>query len=169
MSRDMEYGLSLGSNEGDRLSNLRLTTEKIRHIDNVSVADQSAIYETEPVDVASKHQNIVFLNCVIIIKTSLAPNELLKELQNLEIDMGRPKDHEHNAPRPIDIDIIYAENTTVETERITIPHPLWAERRFVVEPLANLRPDLILPGKNKTISEILTSLPENPKVCMYKT
>ncbi len=165
----MEYGLSLGSNEGDRLSNLKLTTEKIQHIDNVAVTDQSAVYEAEPVNIAAEHKDDTFLNCVIVIETSLFPKQLLKELQDLEIDMGRPKNHEFNAPRPIDIDIIYAEKTTVDTENITIPHPRWAERRFVVEPLADLRPDLTIPGSAATVKDVLKSLPETPKVCVFET
>lgn len=164
----MEYGLSLGSNEGDRLSCLKLTIEKIRLMSDVSVAAQSRIYETEPVNVPDEHQDKPFLNCAVIIESSLAPADLLKEIHDLEVDMGRQADHPVNTPRTIDIDIVYAGDLIVDTPELTIPHPHCSERRFVIEPLADLRPDLILPKTNRTTKDILKSLPKTPKVSLLK-
>lgn len=163
----MEVGLSIGSNLGDRLSNIKLTIEKISHFQETSVIAKSPVYETEPVGVMPEHQDMVFLNSVIIVDTKIQPGELITQLHNLEKDMGRPLSHTPNAPRTIDIDIIYAGNESIDDPSLTLPHPDWAKRRFVVQPLADIRPDLTIHGQDATVKELLLTLPETPKVLPY--
>lgn len=165
----MEIGLSLGSNKGDRLSCLQSAIDRIRKLDRVSLLEQSVVYETEPVGVPCGNGNDKFLNCVVLIKTEMAPDRLLEQLQSIEIDMGRPADHVPGSPRTLDIDIIYSGTVALDTPDLTIPHPRWQERRFVVEPLAELRPGLVLPGTDKPVKDILKLLPPTPRIWKLET
>jgi 2-amino-4-hydroxy-6-hydroxymethyldihydropteridine diphosphokinase len=160
----MEIGLSLGSNLGDRASALKTATETISGFTKTGIVEASPVYETEPVDVSTEHEHLPFLNTVIIIETDIEPHDLHEELQEIEHEMGRTDTQEMNVPRPIDIDIIYAGDLQIGTEQLTIPHLRWQERRFVVQPLSDVRPDLILPGQSKMVSEILEELPLLPAV-----
>ena len=158
----MEVGISLGSNLGDRLANLRNARQRVAAIAGVRVLASSPIYETDPVDVPAQFADEPFLNAVIIVNCSVDVRTLHKELAAIESDMGRRRGPERNAPRPIDIDILYAGTERLKSASLTIPHPRWAERRFVVQPLAAVRPDLKLPGESCTVQQVLAALPERP-------
>jgi 2-amino-4-hydroxy-6-hydroxymethyldihydropteridine diphosphokinase len=163
-----EIGLSLGSNLGDRMAHLRAGRDSIAALSGLRLLAQSPVYETEPVDVRPEHADLAFLNVVIVVACSLEPSVLAKELRRIEREAGRVRSADRNAPRPLDADILYAGNRSLRTPWLRVPHPRWAGRRFVVEPLADVRPDLILPGQEKPVCEILAALPARPKAKVYR-
>jgi len=163
----MEIGLSLGSNLGERLGNLTLARQKVAADRGIRVVAQSPVYETEPVDVRSEHKDRQFLNAVLIVESETPPNELLARLHQVECELGRRRVGDRNAPRTVDIDILYVGDRCRADSLLTVPHPRWTTRRFVVQPLADVRPDLILPGEQRTVSQVLLSLPQSPIVVLF--
>ena len=164
----VEYGLSLGSNAGNRLKILAAARDILAGIPTLEVTDCAPIYETEPVDVLLEHRDKLYLNTVVLVLTKLPPEEVSDIVHGIEADKGRIRSGDRNAPRPLDIDIIYAGRMSVSIEHLQIPHPRWASRRFVVQPLADVRPGLLLPGETRTVQEILERLPSTPKVSLYR-
>jgi 2-amino-4-hydroxy-6-hydroxymethyldihydropteridine diphosphokinase len=162
----MRTGIALGSNIGDRLHNLRLARRELLSIPAVSQDVLcSKVYETEPVD--CEPGSAPYLNAVVEINYEGHPVSLLDELQGIEKKMGRPSKRPRNAPRTIDLDILYAGNLTLANEEIVIPHPRLHSRRFVLAPLHDIRPDLILPGYHDSISTLLARLPEKPAAAIF--
>lgn len=157
----IEYGLSLGSNTGDRIRHLRKARAAIRRLPGAGIVGCSAVYETEPVDVPARFAGKKFLNAVVVVRSSLTPEVMAKRLLAIERACGRRRSMK-NAPRSIDIDMVYAGCVRLRTSSLTIPHPRWASRRFVVEPLAELRPSLVLPGKRLCVKSVLDRLPVRP-------
>jgi 2-amino-4-hydroxy-6-hydroxymethyldihydropteridine diphosphokinase len=165
----MEVGLSLGSNLGDRLVHLARARQAIARLPGVDLLASSPVYETEPVGVRPRFRHLAFLNAVVVVESALAPQRLLDELHAIEADLGRARaGGDRNAPRPIDIDVLYAGAERIVTPDLTVPHPRWAERRFVVQPLADVRPDRVLPGEARPVRAVLLSLPDEPKVILFK-
>jgi 2-amino-4-hydroxy-6-hydroxymethyldihydropteridine diphosphokinase len=163
----MEVGLSLGSNLGDRLRNLQVTKTELAAIPGVEVVDRSPVYETEPVDVAPAFKSRRFLNAMVIVETGKSPEELLHYLRIIETRLGRRRTADRNAPRTIDIDIIYVGEMRRRSGPLILPHPRWKERRFVVQPLADVRPELVLPDEARPVSKVLRSLPPSPKAVLF--
>ncbi len=127
--------LSLGSNVGDRAENLRTA---IHHLDRLGkVVTVSSFYETEPVELTAQPW---FLNCAIELDTEKMPRQLINGVLAIEQEMGRRR-RQKKGPRNIDIDILLFGNSVVEARGLTIPHPAMHERRFVLEPLAEIAPD----------------------------
>ena len=153
----MRAGIAMGSNVGDRLDALVRAREAVLKIEGVSgPCRSSSLYETEPVGTEPDAGR--FLNAVIEVGYSGLPASLLEALQEIEASMGRPSKRPRNAPRTIDLDILYVGNLTLSTTSIVIPHPRLHLRRFVLEPLAEIRADLRLPGQQHTAGELLGSL-----------
>jgi len=152
----VECGIALGSNSGDRAANLHAALEALRTFD--PALQCSPFYETAPVDCPPGSG--AFLNAVAILQWNGTPPELLDALRHIESSLGRPRDRERNAPRPIDLDILYAEDCVLSTPALIIPHPRLHLRRFVLQPLADLRPDLVLPGFTGSVASLLRSLAE---------
>ncbi len=142
--------LSLGSNIGDREARLREAIQLLEAA-GVRVLRRSAIYETEPQD---RRDQPWFFNMALEVETDLFPMQLLARTQKIERDMGRQR-VVAKGPRTIDIDILFYGSSVIKTGQLEIPHPRLMERRFVLEPLAELVPDLRHPVANKTISELL--------------
>ncbi len=165
----MDVGLSFGTNQDDRIAHLRDARTRVLKVPGARELARSAAYETEPVDVDPKYQDQAFLNSVMVVDISDTVDAFSDALHAIEEDMGRVRTEDRNAPRPIDIDIIYAEGVARDSNTLTLPHARWASRRFVVEPLAEIRPDLILEGYTKTVAEILQSLPDVPTVTRLDT
>lgn len=150
--------LALGSNVGERHTNLARARGRLATGD-ARVLRASAIYETEPRDFIDQDW---FLNQVVEIETSLPPEQLLAHLRSIELTLGRVPTHP-NGPRVIDMDILFYGDAIVSTGSLEIPHPRLAERRFVLEPLAELAPDLRHPRTNVTVREMLAQV-HNQKV-----
>jgi 2-amino-4-hydroxy-6-hydroxymethyldihydropteridine diphosphokinase len=163
----MEFGLSLGSNLGDRTGQLTRARAGIEHFPRTRVVAASPVYETEPVGVKAEYGHLKFLNAVLVIESGLDPDTLRREVAALEARLGRVRGPDRFAPRAIDIDILYAGDVLMETEGLTLPHPRWATRRFVVQPLADVRPDLVLPGARRTVRDILAALPSGEAVTLF--
>ncbi|HSJ02440.1 MAG TPA: 2-amino-4-hydroxy-6-hydroxymethyldihydropteridine diphosphokinase [Verrucomicrobium sp.] len=145
----MNYGIALGSNLGDRLAHLRAAVrEVLRRVPGSAVTTASPVYETAPVDCPEGSPG--FLNAVVEFRIDLSPLELLKVTRQIEADLGRPNAHDHHAPRTVDLDLLYADQTQLNHPDLALPHPRMTQRRFVLQPLAVIRPDLQLPGPEKT-------------------
>lgn len=141
--------LALGSNLGDRCANLCQALKELSA--QVSIIKTSSLYETPPWGFIEQP---VFLNQVISGKTALDPHELLTFSKSIEQEMGRIKNFQ-NGPRLIDIDILLFGDQIINTADLVIPHPRMLERGFVLLPLTEIEPDLIIPGANKTVSDYL--------------
>ena len=159
-----EAAIALGSNVGDRLLNLRQACEKLRARYGNEVRC-SPVYETDPVE--CEPGTMAYLNAVIEIQFEGDPFQLLKELQGIEIEMGRPSRHPHHAPRTIDLDLLYIGPFISNCKTMEIPHPRLHLRRFVLAPLCDIQPDLVLPGQHKTVSDLLKKLPLRPWVTVF--
>ena len=160
----MEIGFSLGSNVGDRLQFLRWAKTRLLLSGKAVFLDQSSVYETEPVGVRDEYRTMKFLNAVLVVESSLAPADWLPVIKKIESDFLRVRTDDRNAPRTIDIDILFADDEVVDSDLLQVPHPRWTERRFVVEPLAEVRPDLTLPGSKDPVRKILGQMPASEDV-----
>ncbi len=154
----MEIGFSLGSNRGDLVAHMKDAKRRILAYPETEFVGQSPLYETEPVGVASEYAHLKFMNAVLVVNSACTPAEWLERLHALEHEMGRWRTEDRNAPRTIDVDILYAGAECIDSGGLVVPHPRWAQRRFVVQPLADVRPDLVLPGAGKSVREILADL-----------
>jgi len=145
--------LALGSNLGDREANLR-TAVTLLQGDEIRVRRGSSLYETAPQELLDQPS---FLNAVVDVETSLFPMQLLARVREIERKMGRrrvtPK-----GPRNIDIDILFYGRNVIATAELEVPHPRIAQRRFVLEPLAEIAPDFRHPLTGKTANEMLATL-----------
>jgi 2-amino-4-hydroxy-6-hydroxymethyldihydropteridine diphosphokinase len=159
----LRTAVALGSNLSDRLSNLHAARKVIVDLSGViSSMLSSAIYETDPVGCEPGAGK--FLNAVMEFDYEGDPLELLKSLREIEKTLGRAPDHPRNISRKIDIDLLYFGDIIMDSDELQLPHPRMHLRRFVLQPLADIRPDLILPGQSKTVRELLAQLSESTKV-----
>jgi 2-amino-4-hydroxy-6-hydroxymethyldihydropteridine diphosphokinase len=150
-------GLALGSNLGDRLAHLREARELLRQVAVPSAPSlQAPIYQTEPVGCPAGSPD--FFNTVVEIGFAGTPFELLDHTQAIERQLGRRATPERNAPRVIDVDILYFGDQSVDAGLLVLPHPRITTRRFVLQPLAAIRPELVLPGDTVTVHEHLLLL-----------
>jgi 2-amino-4-hydroxy-6-hydroxymethyldihydropteridine diphosphokinase len=150
-------GIALGSNLGDRMRNLRSALGALRLIatpgEPVLIA---TVYQTEPRFCPPGSPD--FLNTVVEIGFVGSPLELLAQTRAIEKQLGRTRGAERNTPRTIDIDLLYLGDEIFEDAELTLPHPRIGERCFVLQPLADIRPELVLPGETQTIAQMLAGL-----------
>ena len=150
-------GIALGSNLGNRLAHLKVARDMLRKLSPEDTNFfQAPIYQSEPVDCPDNSPD--FFNTVIEIDYIGAPYELLEYTQGVEFHFGRGVVYQANAPRIIDVDILYFGDEILDGGILTLPHPRLTDRRFVLQPLADIRPDLILPRDTATIAEHLHHL-----------
>lgn len=133
-----EAVLSLGSNLGDREFYLKSAVEDLKNIPGIELVSISSVYETEPFGVSGSQGK--YLNCCVLIKTSLPPFALLGVCLGIETKLGRQRPYRF-APRTIDIDIIFYENEIINDENLTLPHPRMGERAFVLVPMMDILPE----------------------------
>lgn len=158
---DIAY-LSLGSNVGDRESHLRDAIARLQAYGTLVAI--SSVYETEPVEVT---RQAWFLNCAIALKTEKTPEQLMAAALNIEREMGRHRTQK-KGPRTIDIDILLFGETVLNSAGLTIPHPAMHQRRFVLEPLAEIAPEVRHPVLERTIRELRSVLPPGQEVRKIK-
>ena len=162
----MRTAVALGSNLGDRLENLRAARKAIFDVANVNPTIlSSAVYETEPVGCEPGAGK--FLNAVVEFEYEGDPARLLEQLIQVEEALGRKRDHSQNVSRTIDIDLLYCGDQRVNDERLQLPHPRLHLRTFVLRPLADIRPDLILPGQKKSIWELLAEVEQSGEMIRF--
>ena len=142
--------LGFGANLGDRQVNIQTALQKLADLPTMELGRVSSLYETAPVGVTDQPD---FLNLVAAARTSLAPQALLDVLLHLENQMGRTRT-EHWGPRVIDLDLLLYGNEQVALPGLTVPHPRLRERAFVVVPLAEIAPNLTLPGDGKRVADL---------------
>ncbi|MFZ0278951.1 MAG: 2-amino-4-hydroxy-6-hydroxymethyldihydropteridine diphosphokinase [Candidatus Sulfotelmatobacter sp.] len=150
--------LSLGSNVGDREGQLRDARARLGAIGRVVAV--SSVYETEPVEFT---QQPWFLNCALALETNKTPEELIAATLQIEEEIGRRR-VQKKGPRSIDIDILLFDGTIIDSTDLTIPHPALQQRRFVLEPLAEIAPGVLHPVLKKTIRELVDALPPGQEV-----
>ncbi len=141
--------IALGANTGNREANLRMALRAMTRMARVQAV--SGLYESEPEGGA---QQPAYFNAVCRIETGLEPPALLRFLKGLEHEIGRRPAPEPAGPRPIDLDILLFDDRVVELDGLTVPHPRMASRAFVLGPLAEIAPDIIVPGTGETVSAL---------------
>ena len=147
--------LGLGTNLGDKEQNLRMSIKKIEErIGNV--VSLSAFYATAPWGFSSENS---FLNAAVCVETTLLPLQVLEETQRIERELGRTEKSVNGlyADRLIDIDLLLYDDRVMDAEGLILPHPLMPERRFVMEPLSEIAPDVVHPVLHKTMKELFIS------------
>jgi 2-amino-4-hydroxy-6-hydroxymethyldihydropteridine diphosphokinase len=150
--------LGLGSNEGDRLANLRAARDALG-ARGVEVLATSSVYETAPQGEITDQAD--FLNACLRVRTSLGPEDLLDASKAVERDLGRAPGGVRHGPRPIDIDVLMLGELEFHSERLSLPHPEVTSRRFVLEPLLELDPELSLPDGTR-LAEGLEAVGDQP-------
>jgi len=146
--------VGLGANLGERETTLRRAIELLDAEQDVSVVAVSVFRETDPVGVTEQPS---FLNGAVSVDTTLAPHELLDALLRVERHLGRVRDGTRWGPRAIDLDLLLYGDQTVDEPGLRVPHPHLVERRFALEPLVELDPDVRVPGAGK-VSDVLAAL-----------
>jgi 2-amino-4-hydroxy-6-hydroxymethyldihydropteridine diphosphokinase len=150
--------LSLGSNVGDRAAHLNEAIDRIATLGKVMAV--SSFYETEPVEFAAQPW---FLNCAVELETEKMPKQLLASILDIEKEMGRRR-VQKKGPRTLDIDVLLFGNAIIQTKGLIIPHPAMHERRFVLEPLAEIAPEARHPVFKRTVRELREALPSGQAV-----
>lgn len=143
--------IALGSNLGDTAANLEAAIERLAQLATGKVL-RSSFVRTEPFDMEDDAGD--FLNAAVGFDTRLGARALLVALQEIEVDMGRPADHGHHTSRIIDLDIICYGDCVIDEPGLVVPHPRALERPFVIVPLAEIAPNLILPGCTLTLAAL---------------
>jgi 2-amino-4-hydroxy-6-hydroxymethyldihydropteridine diphosphokinase len=164
----MRSGIGLGSNVGDRLANIRQGIESVRMLHEPgTLVFCSSIYQTAPVDCEPGTRS--YFNAVMEIDFPGTPRQLLALLRKIESKMGRPTRRPRNAPRTIDLDILYMGRLQLKKPELTLPHPRMLKRRFVLVPLEEILPGLILPGQTRDVRMLLADLPDLGEVTRVAT
>lgn len=164
--RKMRTAVALGSNIGARIENLRAARKAIFDLPTVKAPIlSSAIYQTEPIGCEPEAGK--FLNAVVEFDYEDDAARLLEQLIEIEEALGRKRDHPRNVSRLIDVDLLYCGEQRSNDERLQLPHPRLHLREFVLRPLADIRPDLLLPGQKKSIRELLAEVEQSGELIRF--
>ena len=154
--------IGIGSNLGDRLEHLRRAVDKLTYIGQVSRV--SPVYETTPVGI---REQALFLNAAVEVATDLRPQEIVEGLLRIEKALGRDRDdNQRNGPRLIDLDLLLLGDTTSSDSAAQVPHPRMHLRRFVLQPLNDLAPELVHPVERRTVRELLSELDSDEQAAL---
>ena len=156
--------LSFGSNIAPRFEILQCGIEALHSLPDSGVELLSSIYETEAV---SPYPQADYLNCVAHIKTELTPEALLTSCREIEFSNGRPVSRNKSAPRTLDVDIIFYGDRIINSGKLIVPHARYADRRFVLEPLAEIAPDYICPDTGTSVAHTLDQCTDRSRVQLF--
>ena len=156
--------LSFGSNIAPRFEILQCAIEALHFLPDSGVELVSSIYETEAV---SPYPQSDYLNCVAHIKTELTPEALLTSCREIEFSNGRPVSRNKSAPRTLDVDIIFYGDRIINSGKLIVPHARYADRRFVLEPLAEIAPDYICPDTGTSVAHTLDQCTDRSRVQLF--
>lgn len=156
-------GFSLGSNMGNRLAMLERACDRLA--EQFGSLRLSQVYETDPVD--CPEGSPAYLNACVEVETDMPAEEILALCLRTETELGRVRGTVYGTPRTCDIDLLYCGDEVLRTETLTLPHPLMTERAFVLQPLCDIDPLLVLPGQSRTVAELLEALPPEHAVVLY--
>lgn len=159
--------LSLGSNLGDRVGYLQQACSLVGSLADTKIVATSSFYESEPWQMNSENW---FVNAIVQISTTLLPEDLLKECQRIETQLGRKRDANSGySDRTIDIDILFYDNLVLNTETLIVPHRFFHRRAFVIVPMLEIAEDFVHPLYNKTIETLYDELEAPEIVTLYGT
>ncbi|MBI89130.1 MAG: 2-amino-4-hydroxy-6-hydroxymethyldihydropteridine diphosphokinase [Candidatus Marinimicrobia bacterium] len=156
--------LSLGSNIGDRESNLAQATMALSINFEISNIISSSYYDTEPLYNTNQPH---FLNSVVKFSTTLKPFDILDIAKKVETMLGRPPKRKKNQPRIIDIDILFHGDAIIETEQLSIPHPMVSLRKFILIPFAEIEPEFQIPHSELYINDLIENCPDTSRVIRH--
>jgi 2-amino-4-hydroxy-6-hydroxymethyldihydropteridine diphosphokinase len=153
--------LALGSNFGNPVANIVRAMDRLEPLSILPLV-RSSLWQTTPIDCPPSSPS--FVNAVVCLAPRSAENppSLLAKLQMLEREFGRQPKKLHNEPRPLDLDLIAFGVLSCRTDELILPHPRAHQRRFVLQPLSEIAPDLVLPGQTRTVLQLLHELPVDP-------
>jgi 2-amino-4-hydroxy-6-hydroxymethyldihydropteridine diphosphokinase len=160
-------GSNLDSRNGSKLEIIRKAINSLEELCSRSCII-SSFYESEPEFCPPDSPIFVNLVIVLFLPVDADPMRFFRCVQRLEEKLGRVRSRGINEPRPIDIDLLFFGKKSISSEYLTIPHPRALKRRFVLEPLAEIAPDLILPGQEFSVVELLSRLPKNGWVRKFR-
>jgi len=155
--------IAFGANVGRRLSQLRAAYNRLAGISSIDIVASSPVYASEAHTLAPDDTAPDYLNAVVQVETGLSPEDLLAVCQAIERNAGREREENTPpwAPRPLDLDILTYGQQTIDTATLTVPHPRLAERRFVLQPWADVAPNLYVPPPfEKTVQQLLDRCPD---------
>lgn len=153
--------IGVGSNEGKRLERISSAIRALAATPKIRVVQMAMIIETEPVGGPPQP---AYLNTVLELDTSLEPMELLGTLQRIEQRLGRQPSAQRWSPRPIDLDVLLYDDRVMQQPALCIPHPRMHERRFVLEPLSQVAPEVVHPVLRRAVKELLAEIAPDPAV-----
>lgn len=148
MNRWAESYIGIGSNLDDPCAQVKQAITALSTFEDIKLATYSSLYQSDPMGPADQND---YINAVVKIETVLSPIALLDRLQSIEKDQGRIRKSERWGPRTIDLDLLLYDNQTIDNPRLTVPHYGLEERSFVIFPLYEIEPDLILPNQTKLV------------------
>ena len=156
--------VGLGSNlDSSKGTKLEVILEAVKALDEISLSPciVSSFYKSEPVDCPPGSPEFINMVAALFLPAGSEAHEFFSFTQELEFRLGRSRSELVNEPRSIDIDLLFFGNRLISSDSLTIPHPRALERRFVLEPLSEIAPALVLPGQKFSVSQLLRELPKN--------
>ncbi|CAH0306287.1 2-amino-4-hydroxy-6-hydroxymethyldihydropteridinepyrophosphokinase [Peribacillus sp. Bi96] len=156
--------LSIGSNLGNRLDTFQEAFQLLAENPSIKLVACSSLYETEPIGYTDQD---CFLNAVLKVETDLEPEELLHACMQIEQEFGRKREIRWG-PRTLDLDILLYNHENIETEILSVPHPRMHERAFVIVPLMEVDPDIILPQMHTPLSDLFEQISDKEGVRLWK-